>query len=87
MTTLTPESPEKDFGAHAWVRVPSPFDGQMQTRASLPDDAFHAAGHEGQFVSVIPSRDLVVVRLGMARPESVWNQTAFLARVLAAFPG
>jgi CubicO group peptidase (beta-lactamase class C family) len=86
MTTLTPESPEKDFGAHAWVRVPAPFNGETQTPASLPEDAFHAAGHEGQFVSVIPSRNLVVVRLGMARPESVWNQTAFLAHVLGAFP-
>ena len=52
----------------------------------LPADAFHACGHEGQFVSVIPSQQLVVVRLGLTRPESAWDHETFLARVLDAFP-
>ncbi|MEA2697644.1 MAG: hypothetical protein QOI66_1915 [Myxococcales bacterium] len=30
----------------------------------LPDDVFSAQGHEGQLISVIPSKDLIVVRLG-----------------------
>jgi CubicO group peptidase (beta-lactamase class C family) len=83
MSTPTPQSPRKDFGAHLWVRVPEPFNSA--TPVTLPDDAVHMAGHEGQFVSVIPSRGLVVVRLGLSRPESVWNHEAFLASVLAAF--
>ncbi len=83
MATATPQSTRRDFGAHLWVRVPVPFNSP--TPVSLPDDAVHLAGHEGQFVSVIPSRDLVIVRLGLSRPEKIWNQEAFLARVLAAF--
>jgi CubicO group peptidase (beta-lactamase class C family) len=84
MCTVTPQSPRKDFGAHLWARVPEPFNSP--TPVSLPDDAVHMSGHEGQFVSVIPSRALVVVRLGLSRPEKVWNHEAFLASVLTAFP-
>ncbi|WP_038710136.1 serine hydrolase domain-containing protein [Burkholderia sp. lig30] len=86
MTRATPQAPRQDFGAHLWVKVPEPFNSHLSPAPALPRDAFHAAGHEGQFVSVIPSRQLVVVRLGLTRPESAWDHEAFLARVLEAFP-
>jgi len=86
MATVTPQSTRKDFGAHLWVKVPPPFDSTANPRPQAPSDAFHAVGHEGQFVSVIPSRGLVVVRLGLSRGIHVWDHDAFLARVLEAFP-
>lgn len=86
MATLTPQSKRKDFGAHLWVKVPPPFDSVVTPGPSLPADTFHAVGHEGQFVSVIPSRKLVVVRLGLSRREHAWDHDAFLARLLEAFP-
>ena len=86
MATLTPQSPRKDFGAHLWVKVPPPFDSAVKPGPRLPPDAFHVVGHEGQFVSVIPSRQLVVVRLGLSRGQHVWDHNAFLARLLEAFP-
>ena len=82
MDTLTPQSARHDFGAHLWLKVPPPFNSLHPT--ALPADAFHVVGHEGQFVSVIPSRGLVVVRLGLTRGEHVWDHEAFLSRVLAA---
>jgi CubicO group peptidase (beta-lactamase class C family) len=86
MATLTPLSKRKDFGAHLWVKVPPPFDSVVTPRPQLPADTFHAVGHEGQFVSVIPSRQLVVVRLGLSRREHAWDHDDFLARLLSAFP-
>lgn len=86
MATLTPQSKRKDFGAHLWVKVPPPFDSALTPRPTLPADTFHAVGHEGQFVTVIPSRRLVVVRLGLSRREHAWDQDGFLARLLEAFP-
>ena len=87
MATLTPQSTRKDFGAHVWVKVTPPFNSLLVPPPNLPPDAFHAVGYEGQFVSVIPSRRLVVVRLGLSRGDHVWDHEAFLAQLLEAFPG
>jgi CubicO group peptidase (beta-lactamase class C family) len=86
MSRLTPQSTRQDFGAHLWVKVPPPFDSLQRPKPALPADAFHAVGHEGQFVSVIPSRQLVVVRLGLSRGAHVWDHDAFLSNLLTAFP-
>ena len=47
-------------------------------RVALPD-AFFAIGHEGQTLTVIPSRRLVVVRMGASIHVDAWNQAAFVA--------
>ena len=86
MATLTPQSTRKDFGAHLWVKVTPPFNSLLVPAPNVPPDAFHAIGYEGQFVSVIPSRRLVVVRLGLSRGDHVWDHEAFLAQLLEAFP-
>jgi CubicO group peptidase (beta-lactamase class C family) len=86
MTTLTPQSSRKDFGAHIWTKVTRPFNSVAVPAPELPADAFHAVGYEGQFVTVVPSRRLVVVRLGLSRGDHVWDHEMFLARLLEAFP-
>jgi len=86
MATLTPQSTRQDFGAHLWLKIPPPFDDPTKALPQLPADVFHAVGYEGQFVSVIPSRRLVVVRLGLSRRDHGWNHHAFLVRLLEALP-
>jgi CubicO group peptidase (beta-lactamase class C family) len=86
MSTLTQQSTRKDFGAHLWLKVPPPFDSLRRPSPRVAADAFHAVGHEGQFVSVIPSRRLVVVRLGLSRGLHVWDHDAFLEMVLTGIP-
>jgi hypothetical protein len=85
MASLTPQSRRRDFGAHLWVRVPEPFDSRAATTPALPDDAFHLAGHEGQLLSVVPSRRLVLLRLGLTRDPARWDHEAFLTRVVGSF--
>jgi hypothetical protein len=84
MATLTPQSTRRDFGAHLWVRVPEPFNNRSVSPPRLPADAFHLAGHEGQLLSVVPSRKLVVLRMGLTRKPAAWDHEAFLARVIGA---
>lgn len=87
MRTPTPQCPRGDFGAHLWIKVPEPFASISSPPPALPTDAFHLAGHEGQLVSVVPSRQLVVVRLGLTRDRHAWDHEAFLARVLRSLEG
>jgi CubicO group peptidase (beta-lactamase class C family) len=86
MRTATPQCSRLDFGAHLWLKVPQGFGGTQAAAAALPADAFHLSGHEAQVISVLPSRNLVVVRLGLSRLPRTWDHAEFLARVLKAFP-
>jgi len=59
--------PETDvYGAHWWLTAAHGAGAPM--RSLITDtamaDAFSAQGHEGQIIVVVPSRDLVLVRLG-----------------------
>jgi hypothetical protein len=45
-------------------------------------------GHDQQIVAVVPSRDLVIVRLGLTREGSAWDHARDLAPIVqAASPG
>lgn len=78
--TPAPADPRKRYGAHVWLQVADEYSGD----AVLPADAFHAIGHAGQFVTVIPSASLVAVRLGLTRYPEAWDHTAFVRDVLTA---
>ena len=50
---------------------------------NAPESTFHAGGNSGQFVAVLPERELVVVRLGLTLNESRADMDALLADLLA----
>ncbi|MBI4423347.1 MAG: serine hydrolase [Elusimicrobia bacterium] len=83
-TRPTPQAPDGRFGAHWWLRCPEELGGSTPAAARLPRDAYYALGHEGQVLTVIPSRRLVVVRLGLTIDIRAWDHAAFLAALLAA---
>jgi CubicO group peptidase (beta-lactamase class C family) len=82
-TTPAPADPAGRYGAHFWLQVPDDYSG---SDARLPVPAFHAAGHEGQFVTIVPSRAAVIVRLGRTRHPEAWDHAAFVREILAALP-
>jgi CubicO group peptidase (beta-lactamase class C family) len=84
VTTPTPQSRDSCYGAHWWLKLSKHLGGETAAAQRLPADAFHALGHEGQCLSVIPSRGLVVVRLGLSIDITAWDHAAFLASVLDA---
>ena len=63
---------DNGYGAGFWLTPEAP--SNPQSRFKPPYDAFHAGGHEGQTIWIVPSRDLVVVRLGlMPNSPDTWN--------------
>lgn len=68
------------YGAGWWVnRWP---DGKL-VEPSLPADAYFAEGHDGQWIVVVPSADLVVVRLGFSPTVKNQGVIALTAALLA----
>lgn len=86
LTTPAPSAHRGEYGAHVWTSVPSPFIRASGARPILPADAFHMIGVEGQFVTVVPSHALVVVRLGLARRPHSWDHEGFMRALLEVVP-
>ena len=84
--TPTPQAPDGKYGAHWWLKLSKELGGETPNAAKIPAGAFHALGHEGQCVTVIPSRRLVVVRFGVSIDIKAWDHAAFLAELLEALP-
>lgn len=86
--TKTPANNANIYGAGWWITAYGEERTHAQNAKTPPWDAFHAGGHEGQTIWVVPSRDLVIVRLGLMTnaPENwgalyEWNQ-----EIARAFP-
>lgn len=83
MRTPAPAHRDAHYGAGVWLR-PSP--SAAEPMSELPADAFWASGKDGQFVVVVPSRDLVVVRLGTTPLDGRFDVAHFVGGLAAAAP-
>lgn len=64
--SATPTAAHGQYGAHWWLPSSKERARAEARGVPLPGDTFHASGFEGQKIVVIPSRRLVIVRLGLA---------------------
>jgi len=87
--TPAPGSDGNIYGAGWWVE---PSEGAGRPYPWLMDtgslrDAFSAQGFEGQYVLIVPSKDLIVVRLGYATQEQqrTGEIRTWMGRVARAF--
>jgi CubicO group peptidase (beta-lactamase class C family) len=85
-TRPTPTATERPYGAHFWLNRRNSTDSKGYPFEKLPPDLFYASGFEGQYVVIIPSRKLVVVRLGMTKNGKAWDMEAFISDILEAIP-
>ena len=84
--TPTPRAPQGEYGALFWLNAGAASDSSDRMMASVPRDTFYADGFQGQRVFVVPSKKLVLVRMGATSVKSAWNDDAFVASMLAALP-
>ncbi|MCL6265923.1 serine hydrolase domain-containing protein [Flagellimonas myxillae] len=76
---VTPtEDSEEQYGAHFWLNAGGKY-------PDVPKDLFSCNGYQGQYVFVIPSKDLVVVRTGLAE-EPEFDVNGFLSAVVKSVP-
>jgi len=84
VTTPTARAPKGQYGAHWWLNAGEPSAQSERPWPSLPADAYAARGHSGQWVLVIPSKELVIVRLGWSFPDDGDDGTVPLAEAVIA---
>lgn len=73
-TTIPAEGSEGGYGAQFWLNQDSEF-------PDVPKDMYAASGFQGQKVAIIPSKDLVIVRLGF---NSDFDFNGFLGKIVDA---
>lgn len=66
-----------DNGYGAYFRV-----NKGKEYANLPEDVLSARGHDGQYIFIVPSKNLVVVRTGFSQKKS-FDPELFLEKIVA----
>ena len=85
-TRTPPRAPNNGVcGANFWLNR-TPREGQFKILPGGPESAFAATGNDGQVILIVPTRDLIVVRLGEMQRTSWRAVNANLADIVAAFP-
>ena len=74
-----------EYGFQWWLNRGSTKDSNDRIYPGLPTEMYFADGYEGQNIFIIPSKQLVVVRLGLTRAGR-WGEEEFIASLLKALP-
>jgi len=81
MRTPTAASNGRYTQGQAWLAP-----GGSNAKSGLPEDTFWLTGHDGQSMAIVPSSDLVVVRLGLTPSWLGYQPQTLLKAVLGALP-
>lgn len=73
------------YGAQFWLNAGSKTDVVKRYYPDVPADLFWADGYEGQNVFILPSKDLVVVKLSQSSGNYL-DDNKFLADIIKALP-
>ena len=80
--TPTPPSEMLQYGAAFWLNVGDKDDPSNRRLPDCPQDVYSMNGYEGQRVFIIPSRDMVVIRMGQTKKDD-FDMNEFLSSILS----
>lgn len=84
MITPSHSAGKGQYGGQIWLNLGPPDSPQDRPQNRLPGDMISFRGHDGQYVWIIPSANLVAVRMGYTKRSQAWDQTKFLLDILSA---
>ncbi len=84
VSTPTEKAPNGNYGAHFWLNAGEVGNPENRVYPDAPTDLYSANGFEGQRVFIIPSRDLVIVRMGQTKVRGSFDFNKFLKELLAS---
>jgi CubicO group peptidase (beta-lactamase class C family) len=84
----TPASaaPRAFYGGQFWLNQGDLDGDKRRMFKDLPSDTYMAMGHNHQIVAIIPSLDVVIVRLGWTPEGQTFDFNRYLSRIVAALP-
>jgi CubicO group peptidase (beta-lactamase class C family) len=81
--TLAGSNEYGEYGFHIWLNTGKNNDSSTRGHPNVPADMFFFSGFDGQAVFIIPSKKLVVVRLGLTQaPGAEYGADEFLKNVI-----
>ena len=83
-TQSTASGAGRGYSAQTWL-YGNPNEGTCKGRG-IPEDTLAMGGHWGQVVAMIPSRELVIVRLGWTFDKKQFDNCTLIADVVRALP-
>lgn len=84
-TTPAKGAKKGEYGAQFWLNAGNPNDVVDRNFPDVPKDMYYLSGFEGQDVFIVPSKNLVVVKLGLTSGNGV-DTNAFLKDIIQALP-
>ena len=83
--TRAQAAPMGEYGAQFWLNLGAPDDPSKRIYPDAPTDLYWADGFEGQNVFIIPSRELVIVKLSQSTGNAL-DDNWLLKRLLEILP-
>lgn len=82
-TTPAPAAPKGEYGAQIWLNAGAKNNPAQRRFDQVPNDMYLMDGFEGQSVVMVPSKNVVIVRLGLSQKRE-FDVNQFIHDVLAA---
>lgn len=78
--TPAPQSTNACYGAHIWLNAAAdPADRKLP---GLPPDTYYFKGFQGQWIVGIPSKDIMLARLGVTNGAEEWSPEEVIIKML-----
>ncbi|MBS1557826.1 MAG: serine hydrolase [Bacteroidetes bacterium] len=84
-STPTSGAHRGEYGAQWWTNAGEKINQANRTYPNVPADCFQAEGFEGQYIFVVPSKKLVVVRLGLTKTDD-FDMNQLVSGIISALP-